>query len=292
MPDLFSVKKAVIPAAGFGTRSLPWSKAVPKEMLPIVDVPAIQVVIEEAIAAGIREIVVVTGRGKGAMEDHFDRAPELEAALAAKGKTDLLERVVAPARDVSVVFVRQKEPLGLGHAVLAARPAVGDAAFAVLLPDDLVDHPAESGIAQVARAHREDGRGAVAIMEVPEGKEHLYGIVAGNTDDSGRIEIATMVEKPPQGTAPSRDAIIGRYVLPAETFSILEKTPRGAGGEIQLTDALVELAAAGKLRGVRLEGTRHDIGNPLGFLEANLHYALARPELAEGVRALLARLKG
>ena len=290
MPDSFSVTKAVIPAAGFGTRSLPWSKAVPKEMLPIVDVPAIQLVIEEAMAAGITEVVVVTGRGKGAMEDHFDRAPELEAALAAKGKEEILERIVAPARDVSVVFVRQKEPLGLGHAVLAARPAVGDAPFAVLLPDDLVDNDGESGIAQVAAAFRENGAGAVAIMEVPKGKEHLYGIVSGPLDGQGRIAIDTMVEKPPAGTAPSRNAIIGRYVLPAETFAILERTPRGVGGEIQLTDALVELASAAKLRGVVLEGVRHDIGNPLGFLEANLHYALKRDDLAADLRAMLAEL--
>jgi UTP--glucose-1-phosphate uridylyltransferase len=285
------IQVAVIPAAGLGTRSLPWSKTVPKEMMPIVDRPAIEVIVAEATAAGIEEIVLVTGRGKGALEDHFDRAPELERALAAKGKDDLLEAVLAPAR-VSVVSVRQKQPLGLGHAVLCARRAVGERPFAVILPDDLVDNPLEtggSGVAQVCRAYNETGKSAVAVLEVEVGQEHLYGIVAG-PDDAGRIAIDTMVEKPAPGTAPSRSAIIGRYALSPAVWPLLESTTPGAIGEIQLTDALQKLAASGDLLGVHLAGVRHDIGSPMGWLAANLHYGLQRDDLGGELRALIEQL--
>lgn len=278
---------AVIPAAGLGTRSLPFSKTIPKEMLPIVDTPAIQLVIAEAAAAGIRDVVVVTSRGKHALEDHFDRAPELERILEQKGKSEALEAVLAPTRDVNVVSVRQKQPLGLGHAVLCARPVVGDRPFAVLLPDDLIDNPAESGVAQVCRAWAETGKSAVALMEVAEGEEHRYGIVGGPVGDDGRIAAEVMVEKPAPGTAPSRMAIIGRYALSPAIWSLLESTTPGAIGEIQLTDALQELAAGSELLGVPLAGTRHDIGQVLGFLGANIHYALQRPDLRPGVLELL-----
>ncbi len=281
---------AVIPAAGFGTRSLPWSKAVPKEMLPIVDVPAIQLIVEEAIAAGLKQIVVVTGRGKVAIEDHFDRAPELEAVLAAKGREALLERVIGPARDVEVVFVRQKEALGLGHAVLAAKAIVGTFPFAVLLPDDLIDNgEGPSGIRQLMDVFENRGGGCISVMEVAEGQQHLYGIVSGAADSAGMITVEAIVEKPSPSVAPSRSAVIGRYLLPAETWAILETTEKGHGGEIQLTDALAVLAQAGRLTGVPLRGVRHDIGNPLGFLEANLHYGLARPELGDKIRILLSQ---
>ena len=286
------IQVAVIPAAGLGTRSLPWSKAIPKEMLPIVDVPAIQLVVADAAAAGIRDIVLVTARGKGALEDHFDRAPDLERALEAKGKTEALEAVLAPTRDVNVISVRQMQPLGLGHAVLCARPVVGDRPFAVLLPDELIDNPDESGTAQVCRAFEETGKSAIGLMEVAEGDEHRYGIVAGPTGDDGRIAIDTMVEKPAPGTAPSRMAIIGRYALSADVWPHLEATTPGAIGEIQLTDALQKLAAAGELVGLELAGTRHDVGQPLGFLGANLHYALKRPHLQPGLEELLDELRG
>lgn len=273
------VTKAVIPAAGLGTRSLPASKAVPKEMLPIVDTPAIQLVVEEALAAGIRDIVLITGRGKGAIEDHFDHAVELELALESRGRGDALETVRRPAERANLIAIRQKRPLGLGHAVLCARPAIGDQPFAVLLPDDLVDNPAESGIAQVCRAYQTSGCSAVAILEVPEGSQQSYGIVAGPTDEHGLIAIDTMVEKPRPEDAPSRLAVIGRYCLGPEIWPVLERTGEGHGGEIQLTDALRELAAAGRMRGVPLVGSRHDTGSALGFLEANLHYALKRDDL-------------
>ena len=295
MPDSVSaptitrtVQWAVIPAAGFGTRSLPWSKAVPKEMLPIVDIPAIQLVVEEAVAAGIKQIAVVTGRGKGAIEDHFDRAPELEAALLAKGRDTLLGRVLEPARDVEVVFVRQKEALGLGHAVLAAKPIVGSDSFAVLLPDDLVDGgDGPSGIAQVLAGCQGLETAGVMVMEVAHGSEYLYGIVKGTARADKTIRVEEIVEKPAKGTAPSRQAVIGRYVLPADIWEILESTPRGHGGEIQLTDALARLAATGRLTAVPLRGVRHDVGNQLGFIAANIHYGLKRADLASSLVELL-----
>jgi UTP--glucose-1-phosphate uridylyltransferase len=280
------VRKAVIPAAGLGTRFLPATKAIPKEMLPIVDTPTIQLVIEEAVAAGIEEIVVVNGRGKGAIEDHFDHAYELEHTLASRGKPELAAQMAKISSMVRLVSVRQKQPLGLGHAVLVARDAIGDEPFAVLLGDDLYDAP-RPAIGQLIDAFRESGRGAVAVMEVAPGQEHLYGVVSpGKRLDARRIEVAGMVEKPAPGTAPSRLAIVGRYVLPASIWPILAETKPGKGGEIQLTDALLALAGREGMVAATLEGDRHDAGDRLGYLRANLAYALHRPELREGVRAL------
>ncbi len=282
------LRKAVIPAAGLGTRFLPATKAIPKEMLPIVDVPTIQLVVEEAVAAGLSDIVVISGRGKVAIEDHFDHAYELEDVLERRDKRalfDMVRRISAMARLISV---RQKQPLGLGHAVLCARHVVGDEPFAVLLGDDLIDNPERPGIAQLADVYAATGAGAIAVMEVPEGAEHLYGIVAGDMREDGSIRIREMVEKPAPGTAPSRLAIIGRYVLPPEIWALLEATEPGVGGEIQLTDALRGLATGGPgLIGVPVAGVRYDAGDKLGYLHANIAYAMKRPDMREQVVALL-----
>ena len=287
------VRKAVIPAAGLGTRFLPATKAAPKEMLPIVDVPTIQLVIEEAVQAGITDVVVVNGRNKHAIEDHFDHAYELEHTLRERGNPELADAMSRISSMVRLISVRQKQPLGLGHAVLCAREAIGDEAFAVLLGDDLIDNDDDPGIAQLMRVHEQTGGGAIAIVEVSPGKEHMYGIVAGDRDAQGRMRIREMVEKPKPGTAPSRWAIVGRYVLPAEVWSHLASTTPGAGGEIQLTDALRELVGSpAGMYGVVVAGTRHDAGDKLGYLRANLAYALKRPELRQAVLELCRELCG
>jgi UTP--glucose-1-phosphate uridylyltransferase len=281
------VRKAVIPAAGLGTRFLPATKAIPKEMLPIVDVPTIQLVIDEAVRAGIHDVVLINGRGKGAIEDHFDHAYELEHTLRERGNTQLADAMRAISTMVRLISVRQKQPLGLGHAVLCGREAIGDEPFAVLLGDDLIDDRGEPGIAQLMRVHEETGAAAIAVMEVPPGEEHKYGIVVGDRDAHGRVRIRDMIEKPKPGTSPSRLGIIGRYVLPPSIWAHLAATKPGAIGEIQLTDALRGIAQSKDgMFGVVLEGTRHDAGDKLGYLRANLAYALKRPELRAAVIAL------
>jgi len=283
------LRTVVIPAAGLGTRFLPATKAVPKEMLPIVDVPTIQLVVDEAVRAGAQEVVLVNGRGKGAIEDHFDRSYELEDTLQRKNKRELFDQVRRISEMVHLVSVRQKEPLGLGHAVLAARPAVGkEQWFGVLLGDDLIDSE-DPAIGQLARVSMETGKAAVALMPVPEDQTQLYGVAAGKTLPSGNIEVEKIVEKPPRGTAPSNLAVIGRYLLPPDIFAILEQVKPGAGGEIQLTDALAVLAQQKRLVGVRFEGERHDAGDRLGYLQANIAYALKRPDLREGLLAFMRR---
>jgi UTP--glucose-1-phosphate uridylyltransferase len=293
------VRKAVIPAAGLGTRFLPATKAIPKEMLPIVDVPTIQLVVEEALAAGIEEVILVTGRGKGSIEDHFDIAYELEDTLKLRGKLELYQQVAAISRKLRVISVRQKEPLGLGHAVLVARQAAGDEPVAVLLGDDLIDADGlpRTGIAQLVDEYQRLGgeAGVVALLEVEAGQEHQYGVVAGDVvagSDEGRLlKLRDLVEKPAPGTAPSRLAIIGRYVLPRAIWPILEQTRPGKGGEIQLTDALKTLAlSAGGCYGYRTRGVRHDAGDRLGYLGANLAWALKRPELKPGLLELMREL--
>jgi UTP--glucose-1-phosphate uridylyltransferase len=283
------LRKVVIPAAGLGTRFLPATKAVPKEMLPIVDVPTIQLIVEEAVRAGAEQVVVVNGRGKGAIEDHFDRSYELEDTLARKGKKELFEQVRKISDLVRLVSVRQKEPLGLGHAVLAARPAVGDEWFGVLLGDDLIDSE-EPGIGQLARVSQQTGKATVALMPVPDDQVQLYGVAAGTQLADGNLQVERMVEKPPRGTALSNLAVIGRYVLPPDIFGILEQVKPGAGGEIQLTDALAVLAREGRLVGVRFRGERHDAGDRLGYLQANIAWALKRPELRDGLLAYLRKV--
>jgi len=280
----FNVRKAVIPAAGLGTRFLPATKAVPKEMLPIVDVPTIQLVIDEAVRAGVTDVIVVNGRNKHAIEDHFDHAYELEHTLRERGNTGLADDMAAISQRVRLISVRQKQPLGLGHAVLCAREAVGDEPFAVLLGDDLIDNDADPGIGQLMRVHDETGAAAIAIMEVPAGKEHMYGIVAGDRDAGGRMRIREMVEKPRPGTAPSRWAIVGRYLLPAAVWPHLETTQPGAGGEIQLTDAMAQMTGRGRFHGYRFEGRRFDCGDKAGFIEANIAFALKHPKIGKSVR--------
>jgi UTP--glucose-1-phosphate uridylyltransferase len=291
MTDRHQVRKAVIPAAGLGTRFLPATKAIPKEMLPIVDVPTIQLVIDEAVRAGVTDVVVINGRNKHAIEDHFDHAYELEHTLRERNGAALADAMAKISTLVRLISVRQKQPLGLGHAVLCAREAIGDEAFAVLLGDDLIDNDTDPGIGQLMRVHAETGAGAIAIMEVPAGKEHMYGIVAGERDAHGRMRIREMVEKPKAGTAPSRWAIVGRYVLPPSVWGHLAKTKPGAGGEIQLTDALREIAASSEgMYGVVVDGTRHDAGDKLGFLVATVEFALKRPDLAPQFREYLRSL--
>jgi UTP--glucose-1-phosphate uridylyltransferase len=279
------VRKAVIPAAGLGTRFLPATKAVPKEMLPIVDVPTIQLVIDEAVRAGVTDVVVINGRNKHAIEDHFDHAWELERTLRDRNNTALADAVTAVSTMVRLISVRQKQPSGLGHAVLCGREAVGDEPFAVLLGDDLIDNDADPGIGQLIRVHEQTGAGAVAIVEVPAGKEHMYGIVAGEKDATGHLRISDLVEKP-RSNPPSRLAIVGRYVFPPAIWDHLAATRPGHGGEIQLTDAMKALIGGPGLYGVEVAGTRHDAGDKLGYLRANIAYALKRPDLREAVRAL------
>jgi len=280
------LRKVVIPAAGLGTRFLPVTKAIPKEMLPIVDTPTIQLIVEEAVKAGAAQVILVTGRGKSAIEDHFDRSYDLEQALARKNKAELLEQTRRIGDLVGLVSVRQKEPLGLGHAVLTAKAPVGDDWFGVMLGDDLIDS-AEPAIGQLGRVAMQTGKATVALMPVADDQTHLYGVAAGKPQADGTLLVDRLVEKPAPGTAPSNLAVIGRYVLPPDIFGILEKVKPGAGGEIQLTDALAVLAQQGRLIGVRLEGERHDAGDRLGYVQANVAYALKRPDIRDGLLAYL-----
>lgn len=285
------VRKAIIPAAGLGTRFLPATKAVPKEMLPIVDVPTIQLIVEEALDAGLEEIILVTGRGKAAIEDHFDVSFELERTLRDRGKRELSELVERVSRLTRLTVVRQKEPLGLGHAVLAARRAANDEPVAVLLGDDLFFSSGRPAIGQLLDVYAEhEDSAVVALLEVPPGEEHKYGVVGGDPLPGGRIRCRELVEKPAPGTAPSRLAIVGRYVLPPGIWDILEATAPGKGGEIQLTDGLLSLAQGGGVIGTSVAATRHDAGDKLGFLGATLAYALTREDLRPGTLELMRRL--
>ena len=282
------VRKCVVPAAGLGTRFLPATKAMPKEMLPIVDTPTLQYIVEEAAAAGISDVILITARGKSSMVDHFDLSPELEETLAARGKTkerDALRAITDLARLTSL---RQHEALGLGHAVLQAKNVVGDEPFAVILGDDLIDAEIP-GIKQLVDCYERTGKGVVALMEVPPEETSMYGIAAGTMLDDRTMRIDRMVEKPKQDP-PSNLAVIGRYVLPGRVFELLERTPKGVGGEIQLTDALAVLAKEEGLVGYRFEGQRFDAGDRLGYVKANVAYALKRPELREGLLAYLEEL--
>ena len=272
-----TIRKAVIPAAGLGTRFLPATKAVPKELLPIVDRPTIQYIVEEAVAAGVEEVILVCARGKDSIVDHFDIAPELEAHLDRTGKAALRDQMRAIAKMANVVTVRQQEPLGLGHAVLCARDLVGDEPFVVMLGDDIID-AAVPGAKQLADCYQRHGLGTIALMEVPPAEAHMYGIAAGKPVDDRTIRIDRIVEKPKKD-APSNLAVIGRYVLPPRIFEILEKVTPGVGGEIQLTDALAVLAREEGLLGYRFEGERYDAGDRFGYVKANVAYALKRPEL-------------
>ena len=280
------VTKAVVPAAGLGTRFLPATKATPKEMLPVVDTPAIQLVVEEAVAAGLCDVLMVTGRNKRPLEDHFDHAAELETVLEAKGDQDKLELVTASVDLASVHYVRQGEPRGLGHAVLCARLHVGDEPFAVLLGDDLID-PRDPLLTRMTEVRREHGGSVIALMEVPADQISLYGCAAVEPVDGADdlVRVTDLVEKPDAGDAPSNYAVIGRYVLDPAVFDILEKTEPGRGGEIQLTDALRRLAvetpedAGGGVVGVVFRGRRYDTGDRLSYLQAVVRLAVERDDL-------------
>lgn len=282
------IRKAVLPVAGLGTRFLPVTKTVPKELLPLVDRPCLEYIVAEAVDAGLDELIFVTSRGKDSILDYFDRKPELEASLEAAGKSEYLREVQRVANMAKVVAVRQKETLGLGHAVLCAAPATGNEAFAVLLGDDIIDAEVPA-IAQLMRVHQERGGCVVALMDVPRDQTNRYGICDGEMVEDRLMHIKAMVEKPDPAVAPSTYSIVGRYVLPAEIHNILRETPRGAGGEIQLTDALAVLAGKGEAWGTEFEGLRFDTGNVLGLLEATLHFIQKRPELAEQAREIIRR---
>ncbi len=285
-----TIRVAVFPAAGLGTRFLPATKAQPKEMLPLVDRPLIQYVVEEARDAGIERIVIVTGRGKNAIEDHFDTSFELEKMLEEKGKNGLLEQVREVAEIMPVSYVRQKQALGLGHAVLQAKDLVGDQPFAVLLGDDIVD-AAEPCIGQMMRLYERRGNPVIALQEVPRAETRQYGIVAGERVAERVVKITDMVEKPPPEKAPSNLAIIGRYLLPPEIFGILEETKPEVGGEIQLTSALKTLLSRRPVDGYLFEGRRYDAGDKLGFLKATVEFALNRQDLGGPFRAYLRGLR-
>lgn len=274
------VRKAVIPAAGLGTRFLPATKATPKEMLPIVDKPTIQYIVEEALAAGIEDILVITGRSKRAIEDHFDRSIELEMNLKEHGKEKELE-VVRKISDIRIHYIRQKEPRGLGHAILCAQQFIGDEPFAVLLGDDVVDAKVPA-LKQLIDVYEKTGSSVLGVQEVPLEKVSSYGIVASHaTDEPRTFTVSDVVEKPAVEDAPSRLAVLGRYVINPEIFAILEKTEPGRGGEIQLTDALKVLAEQQTMYAYNFEGRRYDVGDKQGFLEATVEMALKRPDLRD-----------
>jgi UTP--glucose-1-phosphate uridylyltransferase len=287
------IRKAVFPVAGLGTRFLPATKAIPKEMLTIVDRPVIQHVVDEARAAGIEHLVFVTGRNKGVIEDHFDMAFELEAMLAERGKEKEIEEL---RRDLPAAggtsFTRQQAPLGLGHAVWCARDIVGDEPFAVLLPD-MLHQGAEPCLKGMIEAYEASPSNIIAVYEVPMSETHQYGILGvGAPGKSGLMPVVSMVEKPPKGTAPSNLAVSGRYILEPAIFKILETQKRGAGGEIQLTDAMVALARSRPFSAFRFDGRIHDTGTKLGFLTANIAYALERADLGPALRVEIKAMLG
>ncbi len=281
------IRKAVMPVAGLGTRVLPGAKATPKNMLNVVDRPILSYVVEEARAAGIEHIVFITGRGQGAIEDYFDANPEIEGALEAKGKTDLLADV---RRDLPVPggmsFVRQMAPLGLGHAVWCARDIIGDEPFAVMLPDMLM-MAGIPALAQCVAAYEQVGGNIIAVEPAPEGETHKYGIVALDGQNGRLNRMTGMVEKPPLGTEPSNLFISGRYVLQPEVFELLERQGKGAGGEIQLTDAMAQLMQVQDFHALEYDGVTYDCGDKIGLLRANVAFALARPDLAEAARTAI-----
>ena len=280
------VRKAVIPAAGLGTRFLPATKAQPKEMLPIVDKPTIQYIIEEAISSGIEEFLIVTGRSKRSIEDHFDRSLELELTLQHNHKDEIL-KMVQEISDISIHYIRQKEPLGLGHAILCAKHFVGSEPFAVLLGDDIVDSDTPC-LKQLIDVYNETGSSILGVQEVSQEKVSSYGIIEPKVKISDRVwSVKDMIEKPAVSEAPSRLAVLGRYIIAPEIFDILEKKKPGSGGEIQLTDALKELARMQSILAYNFEGRRYDVGDKQGFLEATVEQALKKPELRDKFLAYL-----
>ncbi|OLO27361.1 UTP--glucose-1-phosphate uridylyltransferase [Priestia megaterium] len=282
------VKKAIIPAAGLGTRFLPATKAMPKEMLPIVDKPTIQYIIEEAIESGIEDIIIVTGKGKRAIEDHFDNAPELEQNLVEKEKFELLEKVRQSA-NVEIHYIRQKEPKGLGHAVWCARKFIGDEPFAVLLGDDIVQAETPC-LRQLMNQYDETLSSVIGVQMVPENETNRYGIVDPISSNGRRYQVDTFVEKPALGTAPSNLAIMGRYIFTPEIFKFLEQQEVGAGGEIQLTDAIQKLNEIQRVFAYDFEGKRYDVGEKLGFIQTSLEFALQHEDLREDLLTFMDEL--
>ena len=280
------VRKAVIPAAGLGTRFLPVTKSVPKELLPILDRPMLQYVIEEAVEGGVEEVIIVTAPGKEGIASYFQPSPALEQRLADTGADDLLEKVIHASRLAEVSFVTQEEALGLGHAVLTARDAVGDEPFVVLLPDDIVHHT-PGVVAQMAAVFEQRRAGVVAVEPMPWESVHNYGVVDATPVGEGLHHVRGMVEKPPREEAPSNLSIVGRYILPPEIFDCLERTTPGAKGEIQLTDGMLLLLENADLYAYEFQGIRYDGGQPLGLLRASLEYALRRDDTRDAVREML-----
>ncbi|EOA9330485.1 UTP--glucose-1-phosphate uridylyltransferase GalU [Staphylococcus aureus] len=283
------IKKAIIPAAGLGTRFLPATKAMPKEMLPILDKPTIQYIVEEAARAGIEDIIIVTGRHKRAIEDHFDSQKELEMVLKEKGKSELLEKVQYSTELANIFYVRQKEQKGLGHAISSARQFIGNEPFAVLLGDDIVESEVPA-VKQLIAVYEETGHSVIGVQEVPEADTHRYGIIDPLTKNGRQYEVKKFVEKPAQGTAPSNLAIMGRYVLTPEIFDYLKTQKEGAGNEIQLTDAIERMNNDNQVYAYDFEGERYDVGEKLGFVKTTIEYALKddsmREELTRFIKAL------
>lgn len=279
------IRKAIIPAAGLGTRFLPATKAMPKEMLPIVDKPTIQYIVEEAIASGIEDIIIVTGKGKRAIEDHFDRNLELESNLEEKNKMALLEKINVSS-NIDIHYIRQKEPLGLGHAIWCARNFIGDEPFAVLLGDDLVKSE-EPCLKQLMDQYNETYSSIIGVQEVPDEDVHRYGVIDPVSTDSALMQVTKFVEKPSLEEAPSNFAIIGRYILTPEIFRFLDEKKKGKGGEIQLTDAIESLNSIQRVFAYNFKGRRYDVGEQLGFIETTIDYALDREDLSEGVKDLI-----
>lgn len=275
-----TIKKAIIPAAGLGTRFLPATKAQPKEMLPIVDKPTIQYIVEEAVASGIEDIIIVTGRTKKAIEDHFDKSVELEMELEKKNNKELLEIARSVSQIANIYYIRQKEPKGLGHAVLTARTFIGDEPFAVLLGDDVIDSE-KPALKQMIEVYDKYQSSVLGVQTVDRKDVNKYGIIAGTQLEKQVYEVNDMVEKPPIGEAPSNVAVLGRYIITPKIFDFLEKQEIGTGGEIQLTDALNKLAKVEKMYAYDFVGRRYDVGNKMGFLQATVEFALKRPELRE-----------
>lgn len=282
-----TVRKAVFPAAGIGTRMLPATKAIPKEMLNVVDRPLLQYGVEEAVASGLRQIILVTAAHKGAMEDHFDRALELERLLERKGDTRTRDALRGIAEMAQITAIRQQEPLGLGHAVLVAKDLVGDEPFAVFLPDDIIWNPPDPCMAQLLRVYERFRCPVLAVERVPRQDAWKYGMLAVREVERGLYRVEDMVEKPPVEAAPSDLAIMGRYVLTPQVFGCLERTARGAGGEYQLTDGLRLLLAEQPVYACEYQGRRYDCGSKLGYLRATVELALERPDLADDMRTVL-----
>ncbi|WP_077329080.1 UTP--glucose-1-phosphate uridylyltransferase GalU [Virgibacillus siamensis] len=280
-----NIKKAIIPAAGLGTRFLPATKAMPKEMLPIVDKPTIQYIVEEAIESGIEDIIIVTGKGKRAIEDHFDYNFELEDNLMKKGKYELLEKV-QKSSNVELHFIRQKEPKGLGHAVWSARKFIGDEPFAVLLGDDIVQSETPC-LKQLMDQYDETGSSVIGVQQVEQDQTHRYGIIDPLTIEGRRYQVSNFVEKPEQGTAPSNLAIMGRYILNPEIITFLDKQETGAGGEIQLTDAIQKLNELQNVYAYDFEGRRYDVGEKLGFIKTTIEMALENDEIKQDLQVFL-----